>query len=192
MGLAFNEFWEEGTALLFALINCGYKFLSGLWCFCFIFRVVEMSRTFKENQQSFLLAMSFMLKSYMNLYTNDHANAFSCWKVTGTYTQMITQMHFHVEKLQELIHKWSRKCIFMLKSYMNLYTNDHANTLSCWKVTWTYTQMIMQIHFHVEKLQELIDKWWRKYAFMLKSYMNLYTNDHANTRSCFNQVWFAQ
>ena len=78
MGLAFNELWEEGAALLFALINCGYKFLSGLWCFRFIFRVVEMSRTLKENQQSFLLAMSFMLKSYMNLYTNDHANTGSC------------------------------------------------------------------------------------------------------------------
>ena len=79
MGLAFNELWEEGAALLFALINCGYKFLSGLWCFRFIFRVVEMSRTLKENQQSFLLAMSFMLKSYMNLYTNDHANTDLCF-----------------------------------------------------------------------------------------------------------------
>ena len=78
MSLAFNEFLEEGTALLFTLINCGYKFLSGLRCFRFIFRVVEMSRIFKENQQSFLLAMSFMLKSYMNLYTNDHANTGSC------------------------------------------------------------------------------------------------------------------
>ena len=58
--------------------NCGYKFLSGLRCFRFIFRVVEMSQIFKENQQSFLLAMSFMLKSYMNLYTNDHANTGSC------------------------------------------------------------------------------------------------------------------
>ena len=78
MALAFNEFSEEGTALLFTLINCGYKFLSGLRCFRFIFRVVEMSRIFKENQKSFLLAMSFMLKSYMNLYTNDHANTGSC------------------------------------------------------------------------------------------------------------------
>ena len=78
MAFAFNEFLEEGTALLFTLINCSYKFLSGLRCFRFIFRVVEMSRIFKENQQSFLLVMSFMLKSYMNLYTNDHANTGSC------------------------------------------------------------------------------------------------------------------
>ena len=29
-------------------------------------------------------------------------------------------------------------------------------------------------------------------SFMLKRYMNLYTNEHANIGSCFNQVWFAQ